>query len=91
MMKTLNMIAAGRVQGVGFRFHTQKLAASHELTGWVKNRDDGTVEIMVQGEDKQLEDFLKDLKEGNRYAEVDDISVKGELQSETFSEFKIVH
>jgi acylphosphatase len=91
MLKTLNIIATGRVQGVGFRFHTQTLAASHELTGWVKNRDDGSVEMMAQGENKQLRDFLEELKKGNLYAKVDDISVKGELHSETFSEFKIVH
>ncbi|WP_191559653.1 acylphosphatase [Metabacillus idriensis] len=90
-MKTLHIIVNGRVQGVGFRFHAQMMASANDLTGWVKNREDGSVEIMAQGENKQLEDFLKDLKKGNRYAKVDDMSVKGELQSETFSEFKIVH
>ncbi|WP_191566266.1 acylphosphatase [Metabacillus idriensis] len=90
-MKTLHIIVNGCVQGVGFRFHAQMMASANDLTGWVKNREDGSVEIMAQGENKQLEDFLKDLKKGNRYAKVDDMSVKGELHSETFSEFKIVH
>ena len=46
-----HLVFEGRVQGVGFRFEVMQLARELGLTGWVMNRDDGSVEAVVQGED----------------------------------------
>jgi acylphosphatase len=60
----LHATVDGRVQGVGFRAFTQKVALLHELTGWVRNRWNGTVEILAEGETSNLEEFLKKIQRG---------------------------
>lgn len=64
---------SGRVQGVGFRFHTQYLADHFKLTGWVKNCEDGTVEMEVQGREDDIAAFKIKIKEANRFIRVKDI------------------
>ncbi|MFY0760625.1 acylphosphatase [Metabacillus dongyingensis] len=90
-MKTLHIIVTGRVHGVGFRFYTQTSAAENELTGWVKNREDGSVEIMAQGQSGHLEVFLNALKKGNRYSNAENVSVTEERDSERFAAFEILY
>ncbi|WP_010233488.1 acylphosphatase [Clostridium arbusti] len=63
----------GRVQGVGFRFHTQYLSDHFNLTGWVKNCEDGTVEIEVQGGEDNIYAFKIKIQEGNRFIKVKEI------------------
>ncbi len=48
----------GRVQGVGFRFRTMQFAIQLKLTGWVRNLDDGRVEMEVQGEREKIDHFI---------------------------------
>lgn len=48
----------GRVQGVGFRFTAQRIAARHDVTGYVRNMSDGRVEIVVEGQSTEVERFL---------------------------------
>ncbi|SIO02010.1 acylphosphatase [Singulisphaera sp. GP187] len=49
---------SGRVQGVGFRFTTQHLAQSFEVSGYVRNLDDGRVELVAEGETAELQLLL---------------------------------
>ena len=75
---------SGRVQGVGFRFFTQQTALNLRITGWVKNQNDGSVTMEVQGTPQQLDALITRLKKGNGYSKVvqmkiEDIEVeKGE-------------
>jgi len=62
-MKCLHIYFSGRVQGVGFRYTSRYLASKYNLSGWVKNLPDGRVELLIQGEEKVIEDFLRDLNE----------------------------
>ncbi len=55
MKVTRRLAISGRVQGVGFRFYLQKKARQLGLTGWVRNRHDGSVEAMIQGEPEAVE------------------------------------
>lgn len=48
-MTRCHIVVTGRVQGVGFRFFCRDLAMDMNVTGWVRNRSDGTVEMEVQG------------------------------------------
>ncbi|QLC24185.1 acylphosphatase [Parasphingopyxis algicola] len=65
-----HLIIHGRVQGVWFRDWTVKTAHELGLVGWVRNRRDGTVEAVVQGEEKAVERFLSLAKNGPPAAEV---------------------
>jgi acylphosphatase len=52
----------GHVQGVGFRYTAQHLAKDHEVSGYVRNLPDGRVEMVVEGEEKDLDGLLDSLK-----------------------------
>jgi acylphosphatase len=58
-----NVVFFGRVQGVGFRYTTRRIAERHNLTGWVKNLPDGTVEALLQGSESDIQGCLDDLNE----------------------------
>ena len=51
----------GRVQGVGFRFTACRAAGGYDITGYVRNAPDGSVECVVEGEAKEIDAFLADL------------------------------
>jgi len=60
-MTSKQVIFSGRVQGVGFRYHTKQLALGFEVVGWVKNRRDGTVELQAMGEEAELSEFIEEI------------------------------
>ena len=66
----------GRVQGVGFRITVYQVASRLGLTGWVRNMDNGMVEIEVQGEIDSIKKFLEIIKNGNRFIKVDELYQK---------------
>jgi len=55
--KRIHLVVHGRVQGVYFRATAQREARQHGLSGWVKNRGDGAVEIVAEGEEDDVKDF----------------------------------
>lgn len=63
----------GRVQGVGYRLFVRTSAEEMRLTGWVRNREDGSVEAEVEGAPQALDEFVRRLKNGNPAATVDEI------------------
>jgi len=56
----------GRVQGVGFRYTAYRLAGGHDVTGYVKNLPDGSVECVVEGEPAEIDAFVAALSERMR-------------------------
>ncbi|SMC16300.1 acylphosphatase [Clostridium acidisoli DSM 12555] len=66
----------GRVQGVGFRYFAQYTASTYNITGLVKNCDDGTVRMEVQGEIKVINEFLSQIRKGNRFVRVEEMAIK---------------
>lgn len=54
---------SGTVQGVGFRFTAERLARRYPVTGYVRNLPNGQVEVLAEGEEKSLEEFLKSIRE----------------------------
>ena len=86
MLKRINVFVSGRVQGVAFRWVTVDVAQQLGVTGWVRNLQDGRVEVMAEGEEERLKEFIEYLKRGPRYSKVNDIQVdwgayKGEFRS----------
>ena len=77
----------GRVQGVGFRYFVMTAATEFGLKGWVRNRRDGSVEVLAEGELDQLKNLTRVLKRGSRSSAVTE--VKTEIQTATgeFSSF----
>lgn len=69
-IKHMKFIVYGEVQGVGFRYFTHQLADELGLIGWVKNHDDGTVEIRVEGKKSQLLEFRKKIEKGNHFSKI---------------------
>lgn len=65
---------AGRVQGVGYRVFVQRLAGELELQGYVRNRQDGRVEVMAMGEPEKLRLLRKELKKGPMMARVTEVN-----------------
>lgn len=60
----------GRVQGVGFRYYTRKTANKYAINGWVKNMEDGTVEVVLAGAEKAVLKMMEKLKDGPSSARV---------------------
>jgi len=66
---------SGRVQGVGFRYSMAEEAERLHVTGWVRNRHDGTVEAVVDGAPDAVEGILAWVRRGPRGASVTDVQV----------------
>jgi len=55
------IVFSGRVQGVGFRYTARQVAQRYQITGWVKNLVNGTVQIMVEGKPDEINRYLDDV------------------------------
>jgi len=64
---------SGRVQGVGFRAWACRKATDLSLSGWVRNRSNGSVELMAEGSDSDIDFFLSLCRKGPLFARVDKI------------------
>lgn len=83
-------IVKGKVQGVGFRARTKLCADRLKLTGFVRNRFDGTVEICAQGEKHQLEELLSELRREFSSGYIDEIVCDYRQAGKIYSDFRIV-
>ncbi len=75
-MVRYRLLVTGLVQGVGFRYYVKYTARLLQLTGWVRNLEDGEVEIEVQGPVGEVEQFLGAIRRGSTYSSVDEVRVK---------------
>ena len=62
-MSRKRVIYTGRVQGVGFRATTRSIARRHDVAGYVRNRPDGSVELVTSGADAEVDAFLADVRD----------------------------
>jgi acylphosphatase len=82
-----HLVISGSVQGVGFRYSMAEEAERLGLTGWVRNRRDGTVEAVVDGDPHALETILTWARRGPRGARVTDLQVSEVAR--TFERFEM--
>jgi acylphosphatase len=68
--------AVGRVQGVGFRFFVQQNAVELGLTGWVRNMDDGSVTMEMQGQEAPVAALEKRIRQGNAFIGVKELTLE---------------
>jgi acylphosphatase len=84
-------LVKGRVQGVGFRWFVHREAAALDLSGWVRNTEEGHVEVVAAGEPETLAELAQALRKGSRGSRVDAV-IEHELdtkESEDLGPFRI--
>lgn len=85
----LTLQVTGLVQGVNFRWFTQRRAAELGLTGWVRNRADASVEIIAEGNREALERLLDAVRAGPSEAVVENVDAQWSAPSGEFHRFEI--
>ena len=87
----LHFLIQGRVQGVGFRWYVQREASQLELRGWVRNTEEGEVEVVASGAPEELDKLRAKLRQGPRGSRVDRLNEHqlAESEAEELSSFRI--
>jgi acylphosphatase len=88
--KRVQMIIRGRVQGVFFRAAAQREARRLGITGWVKNRADGAVELMAEGDEEAIRDLSLWANHGPSAARVDNVDLRWRGYTGEWPEFSIL-
>lgn len=86
---TRRFIVRGRVQGVGFRWFAGRIAEAFDVTGSVRNADDGSVEIVASGSPENIRSFKEQIEIGPTSARVDEVRDE-ELPEERFTRFTVL-
>ena len=88
--KRVQVTIRGRVTGVFFRAATQREAKRLGITGWVRNRPDGSVELLAEGEEDAIKAMIGWAQHGPSAARVDDVDVRWRSYTGEFADFRIV-
>lgn len=88
-LKRLQVFFSGTVQGVGFRFTAERIARRFSVTGFVRNIDDGRVEVVAEGEEKHLVEFLTAIRESGMKDYIRDVEAHWSKADGTFHRFSI--
>jgi acylphosphatase len=89
-LKLLQLFVRGRVQGVFFRASAQREARRLGLGGWVRNRVDGSVEILAEGEEQAIRELYGWAQKGPSAARVDRVETRWRSYTGEFSDFRIL-
>ena len=87
-MVARHIVFIGSVQGVGFRFTAHRMAGRHQLTGFVRNLRDGTVEMLAQGKAEDIEDCIRDIQE-SLTGHIRETKIEEVPPEPTYTDFKI--
>jgi len=88
-MKTIRVYLSGNVQGVFFRKYIEEKANELGIRGFVRNLEDGRVEVLIEGKDENVNSMFEICKKGNQHTKVMDIQFQ-ELKNQGFKEFKVL-
>ena len=91
MNERLHLVLSGRVQGVCFRMYGCDEARRLGVTGWIRNRYDGTVEVLVEGDSAAVRKFRRWCGHGPPHAIVREVQETAEAASGEFGDFQIVY
>lgn len=91
MNKQFHLVISGAVQGVGYRSWFKKEANHLGITGWVKNREDGAVEAVVQGDEKSLDRLIQKAKSGPDVGLVEYVTVVSQPPDMYLTEFQVIY
>ena len=87
--EAVHITVLGRVQGVGFRYFTERTARSLGLVGWVRNRPDGSVEVYAEGPADRLDALRSRLHDGPPLARVDRLNVSEMAPQAVYDRFRV--
>ncbi len=90
MNKKAHLIITGNVQGVGFRAFVRNRAIKNNVTGWVKNLDDGSVEAIFSGTQENLDKLITLTRRGTPWSKVSDVLVTYTDDNAEYSLFEII-
>jgi acylphosphatase len=79
----------GKVQGVGYRFFATRVARRLGLKGWIQNMRDSSVEALIEGEAAAIDEWIEEIREGPRYAEVTKIDQESKDFSGRLADFDV--
>ena len=88
-IKTYEVILSGRVQGVGFRYFAESIAGKYDIRGYVRNAIKGKVEVICQGEEEDLKNFIEEVKKGPAFSAVADVKIEEIKNSKKYNIFEI--
>ena len=89
MFSEVFCIISGKVQRVGYRDFVAKAAKEHGLVGYVKNREDGDVEVLAQGLPDELKLFIEELYEGSVLADVASVGADWRTPKKQYDDFEV--
>lgn len=89
--KEIDCIVRGKVQEVGYRIFAKKQADTLGLVGFVQNEEDGTVNVVAQGSQENLEKLVEHLRKGPYFSRVDEVLVEwSDILQDGLTEFEII-
>jgi len=89
IQKRIHIFVTGRVQGVFFRQSTKVMAIKNNVNGWVRNLDDGRVEIVAEGENQDIDNLADWCKTGPANSRVDKFELSEENSAGEFENFEV--
>ena len=89
IQKKVHIFITGRVQGVFFRQSTRVMAIKNNVNGWVRNLDDGRVEIVAEGQKQNIENLVNWCKTGPANSRVDEFVLLDENYTDEFENFEV--
>jgi acylphosphatase len=89
MTKSLHCLVSGLVQGVNFRSWTKAQADNLGIRGWVRNLDDGRVEVLAQGDEEDLNSFRGILGQGSTMSRVEQVECKWTDYEKSYDKFEL--
>ncbi len=86
-----HVVITGKVQGVFFRAETQRVAEENDVCGWVRNRTDGSVEAIFEGDEPDVKAMVEWCWEGSPHSTVKDVKVEWKGYTGEFNRFEITY
>jgi len=86
----IHLIVKGKVQGVGYRNNAKRRADQLGLRGWIKNLSNGSVEIIAQGSEKKIEEFVAWCQKGPIISTVEEVQIEKQEPDTDFWDFKVI-
>jgi acylphosphatase len=90
MFSEIYCVVRGRVQRVGYRDFVERYAKEHTLFGWIRNRDDGSVEMVLQGTPDELKDCIEILNQGSLLAHVESLAIDWRTPEKLCVDFSVI-